>query len=56
MSGGFCPGVFVLSSDHRHKNLDFMTKDRPEDQQSLSHFQIKQNCILTSMTSSCRYK
>ena len=31
----------VQMLDHRHKNVDIMIKDRPEDQQSLSHFQNK---------------
>ena len=31
----------VQTLDHRHKNVDNMMKDRPEDQQSLSHFQNK---------------
>ena len=31
----------VQTLDHRHKHLDITMKDRPEDQQSLSHFQNK---------------
>ena len=31
----------VQTLDHRNKNLDFMTKDQPEDQQLLCHFQNK---------------